>query len=262
MTPPLPTSYPPWNRRSAALGHRMSSGRTRDHNLPLRYLMISLESGDFGISLQLLRILRVMARRRPPSSPWRRSFVQHGRVYSWTQWSWPGPSSIETRHHGRTDCHLHRSSSGIPFRTLSQPTTVHFAPEWQRSATEADERAMSTQEQVENYYNLHTRRLPDIVVGSNVAVQNHRSKNWDIYGVVTEVGSNRRYHIRTGSGRILVRNRRFIRRRVPVLPPGQGDSTRNTSPPPSGPPPPNPPPLRCSTRPQNRPRRLMEEITF
>ena len=52
----------------------------------------------------------------------KRSFVQHGQVYSWTQGSWPGPSSsIKTHHHRRTDCHLHRSSLG----TLSRPTTVH-----------------------------------------------------------------------------------------------------------------------------------------
>ena len=156
----------------------------------------------------------------------------------------PPPVSKHARHHGRMDCHLYRSSLGAPFRTLSRA----FAPEWQRSASEADERAMSTQEQVENYYNLHTCRLPDIVVGSNVAVQNHRSKHWDIYGVITEVGRNRRYHIRTGSGQILVRNRRFIRRRVPVLPSAQGDSTRGTSPPPSGPLPTQPQTLYSSPK--------------
>ena len=129
-----------------------------------------------------------------------------------------------------------------------------FAPEWQRSITEAEDRGRSHLEQVELYYNRHARALPDINVGSNVAVQNHTTKRWDIYGVVVEIGPNRRYSVRTNGGRVLIRNRRFLRRRVPILPPAHlpGTTCSDMS----------PPPVRRSTRPHARPRRLIEEITF
>ena len=51
-----------------------------------------------------------------------------------------------------------------------------------------------------------------------MAIQNDTTKRWDIYGVVTEVGPFRRYHIKTSTGRVLVPNRRYIRRHVPVVP--------------------------------------------
>ena len=129
-----------------------------------------------------------------------------------------------------------------------------FAPEWQHSITEAEDRGRSHLEQVELYYNRHARALPDINVGSNVVVQNHTTKRWDIYGVVVEIGPNRRYSVRTNGGRVLIRNRQFLRRRVPVLPPAHlpGTTCSDMS----------PPPVRRSTRPHAQPRCLIEEITF
>ena len=95
-----------------------------------------------------------------------------------------------------------------------------FAPEyeWQRAAKVADASARDHQEQVEQYYNMRARALPDIGVGTNVAVQNPVSKLWDIYGVVVEVGPFCCYSVRTTSGRVLVRNRRYLRRRIPTTP--------------------------------------------
>ena len=52
-------------------------------------------------------------------------------------------------------------------------------------------------------------------MGTNVAVQDHRSKLWDTYGVVTAIGSQRQYYVKSRKGSVLVRNRRFIRCRVP-----------------------------------------------
>ncbi|KAF0289983.1 Snake venom metalloprotease inhibitor 02A10 [Amphibalanus amphitrite] len=47
-----------------------------------------------------------------------------------------------------------------------------------------------------------------------VMVQNHVNKRWDRSGVITEVdGRRRRYFIRLPSGRVLTRNRRFLRQR-------------------------------------------------
>ena len=42
------------------------------------------------------------------------------------------------------------------------------------------------------------------------------TKTFDIYGVVISVNGFRKYAVKTSSGRVLVRNRRFIRKRVPA----------------------------------------------
>ena len=133
-----------------------------------------------------------------------------------------------------------------------------FAQEWQRDAEEADKQAHCVSEYVEQHYNRHAFSLPDIDIGSNVAIQNPITKRWDIYGVVTEIGPYRRYSVKTASGRVLVRNRRFLRRRVPISPPeytGRGHPAL-VRPNPSAHLP------RRSTRPHTRPKRLIEEISF
>ena len=66
--------------------------------------------------------------------------------------------------------------------------------------------------------------LPDIHVGSNVAIHNHQTKLWDLYGMVTDIGPHRKYYIGLPS-RILVRNRRLIHRRVPASIPPDSMST-------------------------------------
>ena len=91
-----------------------------------------------------------------------------------------------------------------------------FALEWQKSLEEADKDASDTRHMTEQAYNQHTRELPDIKLGNHVAIQNPRSKLWDIYGVVTALASQRRYIVKTTSGRVFVRNRRFLRKRIPV----------------------------------------------
>lgn len=52
---------------------------------------------------------------------------------------------------------------------------------------------------------------PVIGVGTSVALQNADTKAWTTYGIVVFVGPHRRYHVRLPSGRVLVRNRRFLR---------------------------------------------------
>lgn len=55
-----------------------------------------------------------------------------------------------------------------------------FAPQWQISTQEAEKHAITHAEQVEQYYNRHARTLPEIHIGSNVAIQNTITKLWDI----------------------------------------------------------------------------------
>ena len=105
----------------------------------------------------------------------------------------------------------------------------------------------------EQYYNRHAHTLPEVSVGTiggEFAVQNPTTKHWDIYGVVTAVGPFRQYHIKTSNGRVLIRNRCYIRRRVPIVP----TTVQNISPnkPPA--------PLGQSTRQHRRPLRYNEEF--
>ena len=105
---------------------------------------------------------------------------------------------------------------GHPVQDILPAHRRSFAPEWQHSTKEAEQQTDVTLQSSAKFYNTHAHTLSDIHVGSHVAIQNPRSKLWDIYGVVIEIMSHRRYYIKTQGGRVLVRNRRFLRRRVPT----------------------------------------------
>ena len=138
---------------------------------------------------------------------------------------------------------------GHPIQDTLPAHRKAFLLEWQRPVAEAEQQAITTQETVEQSYNQHARPLPLITIGSHVAVQNHETKQWDIYGTITDIGPHRRYFIKTCGGNVLVRNRRFIRRRVPLVP---TSSTPHQA----------PVPPRRSSRSHTRPKRLIEEINM
>ena len=68
----------------------------------------------------------------------------------------------------------------------------------------------------------HTRHLPALVIGDAVRIQNQTGPHpmkWDKTGVVIEVRQFDQYVIRVdGSGRVTLRNRRFLRKFTPVVP--------------------------------------------
>ena len=105
---------------------------------------------------------------------------------------------------------------GHPVQDILPVHRRSFSKEWQQKFQEAEEQSRQALQASENFYNLHAHPLPDIRIGSHVAIQNTQSKLWDIYGIVTDITPHRRYFIKTSSGRVLVRNRRFLRRRVPL----------------------------------------------
>jgi len=72
--------------------------------------------------------------------------------------------------------------------------------------------AALNKDQVEQYFNIHAKHLPEIHVASDVAVRTPHTKLWDIYGKVVNIGPYRRYYVKTSSGRVLVHNRRYLRR--------------------------------------------------
>lgn len=66
----------------------------------------------------------------------------------------------------------------------------------------------------------HTKRLPPLVVGDLVRIQNQTGphpKKWDKTGTVVEVRQHDQYVIKVdGSGRVTLRNRRFLRKFSPI----------------------------------------------
>ena len=99
---------------------------------------------------------------------------------------------------------------GHPIQDTLPAHRRSFAPEWQRHSLDTEESLKISEE----YYDQHAHKLPDLHVGSHVTIQNTSSKLWDIYGIITAIAPHRRYFVRTQSGNILVRNRRFLRKRI------------------------------------------------
>ena len=65
----------------------------------------------------------------------------------------------------------------------------------------------------------HTRQLSKLEVHDTVQIQNqigHKASRWDLTGIVVEVKSYDQYLVRVhGSGRLTLRNRKFLKKIVP-----------------------------------------------
>ena len=75
----------------------------------------------------------------------------------------------------------------------------------------------------QEYWAEHTRKLPPLSVGDHVRIQNQTGSHptkWDRTGTVIEVKQHDQYLVKVdGSGRITLRNRKFLRRFTPVREP-------------------------------------------
>ena len=106
---------------------------------------------------------------------------------------------------------------GHPLRS-SVPAHHHsFAEEWQRAAEECDAKAERLREQAKVHHDATARALPKLSIGTHVDIQDHISQCWDKFGVIVGIGSHRDYLVKMGSGRILRRNRKFLRPHRPFL---------------------------------------------
>jgi len=105
---------------------------------------------------------------------------------------------------------------GRPIQDTLPAHRRSFAAEWQRHTLEAEQLVQRTVTQTETYYNRHAQNLQGIQVGSTVALQDPRTKLWDIYGTVVNVSHHRRYSVKTHVGHVLVRNRQFLQCHSPA----------------------------------------------
>ena len=93
-------------------------------------------------------------------------------------------------------------------------------PTWQDTLDKREEALRVRHIKAEERWSTGTKRLPPLKVGDAVRVQNqvgHHPLKWDRTGIVIEVRQFDQYVIRIdGSGRATLRNRKFLRRIVPV----------------------------------------------
>ena len=114
---------------------------------------------------------------------------------------------------------------GRPIRDFIPILPGRYRPHstW-RETLQAREGALRNRHmRVAERWSEHTRRLPPLVVGDRVRVQNqvgpHPTK-WDKTGTVIEVRQYDQYVVKMdGSGRMTNRNRKFLRKYIPVMPP-------------------------------------------
>ncbi len=93
-----------------------------------------------------------------------------------------------------------------------------YAPKWQRDFREIEERSIKAQEKITIHYNKDASELPLLTVGDSVLLQDPKIKRWFTPGIIVETGNHRDYLVKTTAGRLFRRNRRLIRKRIPVMP--------------------------------------------
>ena len=91
---------------------------------------------------------------------------------------------------------------------------------WRETLVAREEALRNRHMKAAEHWSEHTRRLPPLVIGDLVRIQNqtgHHPTKWDKTGQVIEVRQFDQYVIRVdGSGRITIRNRKFLRKYAPV----------------------------------------------
>ena len=91
-----------------------------------------------------------------------------------------------------------------------------FAAEWQRAADVCDEKAAEIEKAV-RHHDSSARPLSQLKIGSRVDLQDPTTGRWNRIGVIVGIGQRRTFLVRTASGRVLWRNRRYLRPYRPLL---------------------------------------------
>ena len=94
-------------------------------------------------------------------------------------------------------------------------------PTWRETLLAREEALRNRHMKVSERLTEHTRVLPPLTVGDSVRIQNQRGPHptkWDKTGIVIEVRQFDQYVVRVdGSGRVTLRNRKFLRKFLPVI---------------------------------------------
>lgn len=95
-------------------------------------------------------------------------------------------------------------------------------PTWRETLFNREEALRNRHMRTAELLTEHTRHLPPLVVGDHVRLQNQTGpypNKWDKTGIIIEVRQFDQYVVRVdGSGRVTLRNRKFLRKFIPVIP--------------------------------------------
>ena len=106
---------------------------------------------------------------------------------------------------------------GHPIRSIVPIHKRSYAEQWQINKDESKEKRETAKRKAAQRYNETAKPLPELRVGSEVYLQDHRTGRWSITGTIIEVGRYRQYLVKKKYGRQVWRNRRFIRKQHPIL---------------------------------------------
>ena len=99
----------------------------------------------------------------------------------------------------------------------THPSHYRLHKEWVLSAKEREECYANQNKAIAEDYNRHARTLEDLTVGTHVLLQEGR--RWKNQGIIVDVLPFRQYRVRMlGSGRVTLRNRRFLKKCMPINP--------------------------------------------
>ena len=93
---------------------------------------------------------------------------------------------------------------------LAHPSALQ--QQWREQRDILDKAATSLSAKAKARFDQHTRPLPSLAIGSVVRVQHPGTKRWNtIAEIIEQKSGGRSYAVRTESGRVYWRNRRFLR---------------------------------------------------
>lgn len=98
---------------------------------------------------------------------------------------------------------------------------VNIRSEWKEVALDREKALAKRNVRTTERYNAHTRHLASLSVGDQVLVQNqygNNPKRWEKTGTVVETNDHKQYSVKLhGSGRFTLRNRRYLKKIIPML---------------------------------------------
>ena len=120
---------------------------------------------------------------------------------------------------------------GQPLRSIVPAHHSSFATAWSAACDRIDQRAADHRDATIRTYNRSSKPLGRLQLGATVRVQDPQTKLWDKIATVISVGQHRTYRVRLASGRVLWRNRRFLRvvPSAPTSSPAENQPSSDTS---------------------------------
>ena len=89
-----------------------------------------------------------------------------------------------------------------------------FDPRWRKTKRELDEKKETNVKKWKAAYDEKAKPLREFADGDPVWIQDNATKRWTIKGVVVEAVENHDYMVEQSSGRVIRRNRVYLRKRA------------------------------------------------